>query len=102
MEKELQDIKFKYPFRDYQQEVLTMLNRYIHDKKLHIVAAPGAGKTILALELLLRIGNKAVVLVPTIAIKEQWIERLTKDFINGNKADLISSELENPKIITCC
>lgn len=100
MEKELQDIKFKYSFRDYQQEVLTMLNRYIHDKKIHIVAAPGAGKTILALELLLRIGNKALVLVPTIAIKEQWIERLTKDFVNGNKADLISSELENPKIVT--
>lgn len=100
MEKELQDIKFKYPFRDYQQEALTMLNRYIYDKKIHIVAAPGAGKTILALELLLRIGNKALVLVPTIAIKEQWIERLTKDFINGNKADLISSELENPKVIT--
>lgn len=100
MEKGLQDIKFKYPFRDYQQEALTMLNRYIHDKKLHIVAAPGAGKTILALELLLRIGNRALVLVPTIAIKEQWIERLTKDFINGNKADLISSEIEHPKIIT--
>ena len=29
MEKELRDIKFKYPFRDYQQETLTMLNRYI-------------------------------------------------------------------------
>ena len=100
MEKELQDIKFKYPFRDYQQDTLTMLDKYIHDKKLHIVAAPGAGKTILALELLLRIGKKALILVPTIAIKEQWIERLTKDFINGNKADLISSELEDPKIIT--
>ena len=100
MEKELQDIKFKYPFRDYQQDTLTMLDKYIHDKKLHIVAAPGAGKTILALELLLRIGKKALILVPTIAIKEQWIERLTKDFINGDKNDLISSELENPKIIT--
>ena len=100
MEKELQDIKFKYPFRDYQQETLNMLNRYIHDKKLHIVAAPGSGKTILALELLLRIGNKAMILVPTNAIKEQWIERLTKDFINGNKEGLISSQFENPKIIT--
>lgn len=100
MEKELQDVKFKYNFRDYQQETLTMLNRYMHDKKIHIVAAPGAGKTILALELLLRIGNKALILVPTIAIKEQWIERLTKDFINGDKPDLVSSELENPKVIT--
>lgn len=100
MEKELEDIKFKYPFRDYQQEALIMLNKYIHDEKIHVVAAPGAGKTILALELLLRIGNKALVLVPTIAIKEQWIERLKKDFVNGDKEGLISSELENPKIIT--
>lgn len=100
MEKELEDIKFKYPFRDYQQETLAMLNKYIHDEKIHVVAAPGAGKTILALELLLRIGNKALVLVPTIAIKEQWIERLKKDFVNGDKEGLISSELENPKIIT--
>ena len=100
MEKELEDIKFKYPFRDYQQETLTMLNKYIHDEKIHVVAAPGAGKTILALEVLLRIGNKALILVPTIAIKEQWIERLKKDFINGDKEGLISSELENPKIIT--
>lgn len=100
MEKELEDIKFKYSFRDYQQETLTMLDKYIHDEKIHIVAPPGAGKTILALELLLRIGNKALILVPTIAIKEQWIERLKKDFINGNKPDLISSKLENPKIIT--
>lgn len=100
MEKELQNIKFKYSFRDYQQEVLTMLNKYLFDKKIHIVAAPGAGKTILALELLLRIGNKALILVPTIAIKEQWVERLKKDFTNSNKANLISLELENPKIIT--
>ncbi len=100
MEKELKDIKFKYPFRDYQKETLTMLNKYIYDEKIHVVAPPGAGKTILALELLLKIGNKTLILVPTIAIKEQWIERLQKDFINGDKKDLISSEIENPKIIT--
>lgn len=100
MENELKDIKFKYPFRDYQKETLTMLEKYLHDEKIHIVAAPGAGKTILALELLLRIGNKALILVPTIAIKEQWIERLKKDFINGDKENLISTEIENPKTIT--
>ena len=100
MEKELQDIKFKYPFRDYQQETLTLLNKDMHDEKVHVVAAPGAWKTILALELLLRIGNKTLILVPTIAIKEQWIERLKKDFINGDKEGLISTEIENPKVIT--
>lgn len=100
MVEELKDIKFKYKFRDYQQDALEMLNNYINDKKIHIVAAPGAGKTILSLELLLRIGKKALILVPTIAIKEQWIERLKKDFINGDKEELISSDLDNPKIIT--
>jgi len=100
MEKELENIVFKYSFRDYQKETLQMLEKYMNDKKLHIVAAPGAGKTILALELLLRLGKKALILTPTIAIKEQWIERLKKDFTNGDKVGLISDNLENPSTIT--
>lgn len=54
----------------------------------------------MALELLIRIGNKALILAPTIAIKEQWIERLRKDFENGDKQNLISTDLEKPSIIT--
>lgn len=100
MEKEFKDIKFKYSFRDYQQNTLDLLDKYKNDEKIHIVAAPGAGKTILALELLIRIGNKALILAPTIAIKEQWIERLRKDFANGDKEKLISTDLESPSIIT--
>ena len=45
------DIKFKYPWRPYQQKVLNQVEKYIEDKKVHIVAAPGSGKTILGLEL---------------------------------------------------
>lgn len=100
MEKEFEDIKFKYSFRDYQKEALDLLDKYKNDEKIHVVAAPGAGKTILALELLIRIGNKALILAPTIAIKEQWIERLKKDFENGDKVDFISTDLESPKCIT--
>ena len=100
MEEKFKDIKFKYPFRDYQEDTLKMLSNYMNDKKIHVVAPPGAGKTILALELMLRLGNKALILVPTIVIKEQWIERLKKDFINGDKKDLISNDIENPKVVT--
>ena len=100
MEKIFEDIKFKYKFRDYQEKALTMLEKYKNDKKIHVVAAPGAGKTILALELLLRIGKKALVFAPTIAIKEQWVERLKKDFIGGDKENLISTDLESPAYIT--
>ena len=100
MEKYFEDIKFKYKFRDYQQEALDMLDKYKNDKKIHVVAAPGAGKTILALELMVRIGKKTLILAPTIAIKEQWAERLRKDFIGGDKEGLISTELEEPSVVT--
>lgn len=100
MEKYFEDIKFKYNFRDYQQEALDMLDKYKNDKKIHVVAAPGAGKTILALELMVRIGKKTLILAPTIAIKEQWAERLRKDFIGGDKEGLISTELEEPSLVT--
>ena len=100
MEKQFKDIKFKYEFREYQEETLKMLERNMNDKKIHIVAPPGAGKTILGLELMLRIGKKALILVPSIVIKEQWIERLKNDFINGDKEDLISGDILQPKYIT--
>ena len=32
MEKYFEDIKFKYKFRDYQQEALDMLDKYKNDK----------------------------------------------------------------------
>ena len=99
MDKFFENIKFKYNFRDYQQEALDMLDKYKNDKKIHIVAAPGAGKTILALELMVRIGKKTLILAPTIAIKEQWSERLRKDFINVDES-LLSNDLETPGVVT--
>ena len=100
MENYFSGIKFKYKFRDYQEDALNMLDKYKNDKKIHVVASPGAGKTILALELMIRIGKKALVLAPTIAIKEQWCERLRKDFLGGDKEGLISTELETPSVVT--
>lgn len=44
MEKEFKDIKFKYYFRDYQQNTLDLLDKYKNDEKIHIVAAPRCWK----------------------------------------------------------
>jgi len=44
------DVSFKYEFRDYQQRVLNSFEKIMDDQKIHIVAAPGSGKTILGLE----------------------------------------------------
>jgi len=65
-------IKFKWTFRDYQQKVLDNANKHLLDKKIHIVAAPGSGKTVLGLELIRRLGAPALVLSPSVSIKQQW------------------------------
>ena len=46
------------------------------DRKLHVVAPPGSGKTVLGLHVWSELVKKpAVVLSPTSAIQSQWMER---------------------------
>ena len=94
--KEDNKISFKYEYREYQKRALEEINKYIDDNKIHIVAAPGAGKTILALKLVFDFNQNAIILVPTIAIREQWIERMLNDFTNIDK-EMISTDLKNLK-----
>ena len=72
--------KFKGKWRSYQQRVLEELVMHFSDKRLHVVAAPGAGKTILGIEVIRQLGNPALVLSPTIVIKNQWKERILQNF----------------------
>jgi superfamily II DNA or RNA helicase len=71
------DLRFRYPFRRYQQMVLDVLGGDAgDDHKLHVVAPPGAGKTIVGLELIRRFGRPAVVFCPTTTIQQQWQEKV--------------------------
>ena len=38
---------FRKTWRVYQSRLLNQLNRYLANKRLHVVAAPGSGKTVL-------------------------------------------------------
>ena len=67
----LGEMQFKGTWRDYQARVLDEFEQHFGDERLHIVAAPGAGKTVLGLEIIRRIGRPALVFAPTIAIREQ-------------------------------
>ena len=100
-----QNISFKYPFRDYQTRVLNTLDEKLSDNKIHIVAAPGSGKTVLGLEIVRRLDIPVLILVPSISIREQWIDRLLTLFVNESSKDYwmdkISDTLDNPGIITC-
>ena len=95
MSKHYSGVEFKYTFRDYQRQFLDNIQEYLSDDKIHVVAAPGAGKTILALEMCRQIDEKTLVIVPSIAIKEQWIERFTKDFTGTDSKGYISSHLSD-------
>ena len=89
-------ISFKYEYRNYQKRALKEIDKYVDDNKIHIVAAPGAGKTILALKLVFDFNVNTLILVPTIAIREQWVERMLDDFTNIDK-EQISTSLKDLK-----
>ena len=94
--------QFKGTWRRYQARVLQNAGRYLRDGKVHIVAAPGSGKTTLGIELMNRIGRPALVFAPTITIREQWVARIASSFLKDglNPDDYLSQDLKDLKLIT--
>ena len=78
-----QHFNFIYPWRSYQERFLTGFDLHNQDKHLHVVAPPGSGKTVLGLEMLKRLDEKAVVLAPTLTIRNQWYERMCECFVSS-------------------
>ena len=52
----LSAMHFAGEWRDYQARVLAEMDAYLEDGRLHVVAAPGSGKTVLGLETMRRTG----------------------------------------------
>ena len=94
-------VNFKWSFRKYQQRVLDRASKYLNDGKINIVAAPGSGKTILGLELIIRNGGACIVLYPTSTIKYQWGERFVESFEAKDKdlSSYISYDLHEINLI---
>ena len=92
---------FRRTWRTYQARVLAQMDSYLEDRRLHLVAAPGSGKTVLGLEIVRRIDQSTLVLAPTITIRNQWIERLLELFLpDGTKPDWVSTDLRKPAVFT--
>jgi superfamily II DNA or RNA helicase len=97
----LSQIEFTGTWRDYQQRVLDEFDRHAADERIHVVAAPGSGKTILGLELMRRLGRPALVFAPTRIVRDQWPARLVPLFQRVPFPDgTISHRLEEPKAMT--
>lgn len=94
-------LKFKGKWRSYQQRVLDELNNHLADDKLNVVAAPGAGKTTLGIEVMARLKHPALILAPTITIKNQWKQRILNNFLNEKaEENFISDDIDNIGTIT--
>lgn len=95
------NIRFKYPWRAYQQRVLKELDEHLNDDHLHIIAPPGSGKTILGLEVALRLNKPTLILTPTLAIRNQWIQRFCELFLQKTiTPEWISRDIRNPGFLT--
>ncbi len=71
-------MQFRFPLRKYQQEILELTRRKLErgERALHIVAPPGAGKTIIGLQIVCELKEPALIISPTTTIQAQWGEKL--------------------------
>lgn len=98
------ELKFEGAWRAYQARILDDVDACLEDGRLHVVAAPGSGKTTLGLEVMRRIGRPTLVLAPTITIRNQWADRLCTSFLPGDPVtpDWVSESLAAPRQLTIC
>lgn len=95
------DFFFRGKWRSYQQNFLDDISVHIDDKKLNVVAAPGAGKTTLGLEILKRLNKPALILAPTITIKNQWKQRILEGFLSPeSNTNWVSTNIKNISVVT--
>lgn len=77
------------------------LDRHLENRHLHLVAPPGSGKTVLGLEVMLRVNKPTIILAPTLTIKEQWLQRFLELFLKANeKPEWISTHIKQPAFVT--
>ena len=95
-------LKFNGTWRNYQRQVLDNFQEYQSDGHVHLVAAPGSGKTTIGIELIVRFDKPALVLVPTVTIREQWVDRIRQAFLEDEDqiTSLVSQNLKDMKQIT--
>ena len=95
-------LKFNGTWRNYQRQVLDNFQEYQADGHVHLVAAPGSGKTTIGIELIARFDKPALVLVPTVTIREQWVDRIRQAFLEDENqvTSLVSQNLKDMKQIT--
>jgi superfamily II DNA or RNA helicase len=96
------DVRFRRSWRTYQARVLDGLDGFLNDGRVHVVAAPGSGKTVLGLEIVRRLNAPALILAPSLTIRDQWVDRFTEEFLDEGRTtpEWVSVDLSQPAPLT--
>ena len=98
------ELVFQGELRPSQRDVVELARRKLAagtERRLHIVAPPGAGKTVLGLYIWAQVVKRpAVVLSPNSAIQAQWAARIDLFESRARPADLVSTEPDRPALLT--
>jgi superfamily II DNA or RNA helicase len=95
------ELSFGGTWRRYQTAAIAAFERDRANgrRRTHIVAPPGSGKTLVGVELVRRIGRRALVLTPNSAIQMQW-PRAIRRF--GSPADVSRTAGPEPAFPIAC
>ncbi|MDX1989445.1 MAG: DEAD/DEAH box helicase family protein [Candidatus Obscuribacter sp.] len=98
----LSHLSFRYPLRRYQTEILDLVDEKLKngEREIHIVAPPGAGKTIIGLQLIANFKRPALILAPNTTIQSQWGQKLDlflpPDQVDFGCQDIIGTHEDKP------
>lgn len=96
-------MKFGQTLYHYQEDILKVFEREVlsWEKKIHIVAPPGSGKTIIGLEMLSRLEGTHLILVPSITLQYQWEDKIASYFLEEGEdlEEIVSFSTESIKKI---
>jgi Type III restriction enzyme, res subunit len=80
-----------FTWRKSQRHLLELCS-HVDDRRWHLCAPPGSGKTLVGLELARRLGERTLVLSPTTAIRNQW--RGSVALFGGDPDSFVSTGLD--------
>jgi superfamily II DNA or RNA helicase len=95
-------LKFAHPLRKYQTEILDIVNEKVAQgrREVHIVAPPGAGKTIIGLQMVANFQKPSLILTPNTTIQAQWSQKMNlfvpKEMEGFDPAEIIGTHEVRP------
>jgi superfamily II DNA or RNA helicase len=87
------DLTPGFTWRESQRHLLDLC-AHVTDGRWHLCAPPGAGKTLVGLDLARRVGGRTLVLSPTTAIRDQWLDAIS--LFGGDPDTFASTDLDRP------